>query len=167
MAPTRTGPPPRHSWKDLVERGIDPSRRYLFGIDGSKALRSAIDRVFGKSHPVQRCRNHKFRNVTAKLPEEQQAQVRSLMKAAFRLPWKEGVAKLRKQADAKKVWTSCSPSIGSSSRLRYDSAWGRRTSSTVPTPESVSEPVGSVDGGTARWGYDGPPRLSWLGACRE
>ena len=85
--------------EDLVDRGIDPSRRYLFVIDGSKALRSAIDRVFGKSHPVQRCRNHKIRNVPAKLPEDLAEQVRSVMKAAFRLPWKEGVAKLRKQAD--------------------------------------------------------------------
>ena len=84
--------------EDLVERGIDPSRRYLFVIDSSKALRSAIDRVFGKSHPVQRCRNHKIRNVTAKLPEDLADQVRSVMKAAFRLPWKEGVVKLRKQA---------------------------------------------------------------------
>ena len=44
--------------EDLVERGIDSSRRYLFVIDGSKALRSAIDRVFGPSNPIQRCRNH-------------------------------------------------------------------------------------------------------------
>ena len=85
--------------EDLVARGIDPSRRYLFVIDGSKALRRAIDRVFGKSHPVQRGRNHKSRNLTAKLPEDLADPARSVMKAAFRLPWKEGVAKLRKQAD--------------------------------------------------------------------
>ncbi len=85
--------------EDLVERGIDSSRRYLFVIDGSKALRSAIDRVFGPSNPIQRCRNHKIRNVTSKLPEDLANQVRSVMKAAFRLPWKEGIAKLRKQAE--------------------------------------------------------------------
>ena len=65
--------------EDLVARGIDPSRRYLFVIDGSKALRRAIDRVFGKSHPVQRCRNHKIRNLTAKLPEDLADPVRSVM----------------------------------------------------------------------------------------
>ena len=85
--------------EDLVDRGIDPGRKYLFVIDGSKALRSAINRVFGRSHPVQRCRNHKIRNVVAKLPEDLADHVRSVMKAAFRLPWKEGIAKLRKQAD--------------------------------------------------------------------
>ena len=54
--------------KDLVERGLDPERPYLFVIDGSKALRSAIARVFGASNPVQRCRNHKIRNVVASSP---------------------------------------------------------------------------------------------------
>ncbi len=47
--------------QDLVERGLDPARRRLFVIDGSKALRKAITQVFGPEHPVQRCRNHKLR----------------------------------------------------------------------------------------------------------
>src|SRR5271170_6811082 len=40
---------------DLVRRGLAPDRRRLFVIDGSKALRTAIDAVFGKDNPVQRC----------------------------------------------------------------------------------------------------------------
>ena len=32
--------------EDLVERGLDPGRRRLFVIDGSKALRKAIEKVF-------------------------------------------------------------------------------------------------------------------------
>src|SRR5436305_8624586 len=47
----------------LVEHGIDPARRRLFVIDGSKALRTAINAVFGAETPVQRSRNHKLRNV--------------------------------------------------------------------------------------------------------
>ena len=85
--------------EDLVERGVDPSRKYLFVIDGSKSLRKAIDSVFGAKNPVQRCRNHKLKNVCDKLPEELASQVRSVMKAAWRLPWREGVARLRKQAE--------------------------------------------------------------------
>lgn len=85
--------------ESLVARGIDPTRRYLFVIDGSKALRSAIDRVFGRQNPVQRCRNHKVKNVTDKLPEDLKDQVKSVMKAAYKLPWKEGVARLKKQAE--------------------------------------------------------------------
>ena len=37
---------------DLVERGLDTKRRRLFVIDGSKALRRAIDWVFGDETPV-------------------------------------------------------------------------------------------------------------------
>jgi len=83
----------------VVERGLDPTRKCLFVIDGSKALRSAIDRVFGKEHPVQRCRNHKVKNVCDKLPDELKDQIKATMKAAYRLPWKEGVARLKKQAE--------------------------------------------------------------------
>jgi transposase-like protein len=52
----------------LVEHGVDPARRRLFIIDGSKALRTAINAVFGAEMPVQRCRNHKLRNVLGRLP---------------------------------------------------------------------------------------------------
>src|SRR5205814_3572000 len=44
--------------EDLVRRGVKPDRKYLFVIDGSKALRAAIDAVFGAENPVQRCRHH-------------------------------------------------------------------------------------------------------------
>jgi len=85
--------------ESLVERGLEPSRRYLFVIDGSKALRSAISRVFGNRSLVQRCRAHKVRNVSGKLPEDLKDQVISVMKAAYKLPWKEGLAKLKKQTE--------------------------------------------------------------------
>ena len=43
---------------NLVERGLDPKVCYLFIIDGSKALRKAIRRTFGKHTPIQRCQVH-------------------------------------------------------------------------------------------------------------
>jgi len=42
----------------LIERGLDASLSYLFVIDGGKALRSAIDEMFGARAKVQRCRTH-------------------------------------------------------------------------------------------------------------
>jgi transposase-like protein len=42
----------------LRDRGLPTDRKYLFIIDGAKALRAAIDEVFGKEQAVQRCRNH-------------------------------------------------------------------------------------------------------------
>jgi putative transposase len=85
--------------EDLVERGVDPKHRYLFVIDGSKALRAAINRVFGEGHPVQRCRHHKIKNVCDKLPDDLADQVKSVMTAAYQSPWQEGVARLKKQAE--------------------------------------------------------------------
>jgi len=84
--------------EDLVERGVDPSRRRLFVIDGSKALRKAIDMVFGSDNPVQRCRNHKVENVVGHLPEDLKDQVKSVMKAAYKLDADEGTGKLKQQA---------------------------------------------------------------------
>ena len=54
--------------QQLVARGVNPKAKRLFVIDGAKALRAAISKVFGPQHPVQRCRNHKIRNVVERLP---------------------------------------------------------------------------------------------------
>jgi putative transposase len=84
--------------EDVVARGVDPKRKMLFVIDGSKALRAAIDAVFGAEQPVQRCRAHKLRNVLGYLPKDQQAQVKSVLRAAWKLPPKEGMARIKKLA---------------------------------------------------------------------
>jgi transposase-like protein len=85
--------------QNLIGRGLDPQRKYLFVIDGSKALRAAIRKLFGSEQPVQRCRAHKLRNVLERLPREERHQVRAAMRAAWRLEAKEGMARLRKLAD--------------------------------------------------------------------
>jgi transposase-like protein len=58
--------------EDLVERGLHSERRYLFVIDGAKALRAGIERVFGERAEVQRCQIHKRRNVKEHLPKNAQ-----------------------------------------------------------------------------------------------
>jgi transposase-like protein len=85
--------------EDLVERGVSPGRKRLFVIDGSKALRKAIDDVYGRENPVQRCQIHKRRNVLGHLPKELQGQVGQAMRAAWKLVPKEGLARLRTQID--------------------------------------------------------------------
>jgi len=69
----------------LRERGLPTDRKYLFIIDGAKALRAGIEEVFGADQPVQRCRNHKVRNVLDELPEEQQGQTLNLLRAAWKV----------------------------------------------------------------------------------
>jgi len=82
----------------LVERGVDPKKRYLFVIDGSKALRAAIRQVFGARQLVQRCRLHKIRNLTTELPKDEARQVVAVMRAAFRSTPSEGMKRFRQQA---------------------------------------------------------------------
>ncbi|MBI1954845.1 MAG: transposase, partial [Acidobacteria bacterium] len=85
--------------EDLVARGLKTDRKYLFVIDGSKALRVAIDAVFGGKNPVQRCRQHKIENVMGYLPEHLKGQTKAAMRSAFRLAAREGMARLEKQAE--------------------------------------------------------------------
>jgi putative transposase len=85
--------------EELVERGVTPERRRLFVIDGSKALRAAIDDVFGRQNPIQRCRHHKRENVLGYLPQELQRQVGAVLSAAWKLEPKEGLARLHTQIE--------------------------------------------------------------------
>jgi transposase-like protein len=71
--------------EDLVERGLDSQRRYLFVLDGSKALRAAVERVFGERAEVQRCQLHKIRNVVDHLPENCRTDWRQRMRAAYNM----------------------------------------------------------------------------------
>jgi putative transposase len=98
--------------EDLVGRGLDPERRYLFVVDGAKALRSAIGTVFGADQPVQRCRNHKLRNVVGHLPEGQHEQAKATLRAAFKLDANEGTAKLEQYASwLEQEWPDAAASL--------------------------------------------------------
>ena len=85
--------------QDSAARGLNAKQKRLFIIDGSKALRAAINAVFGADQPAQRCRAHKLRNVLDHLPEEQKEQVKSLMRAAWKMEAKAGMARIRKLAE--------------------------------------------------------------------
>ena len=82
----------------LVERGLEPGRAWLFVLDGSKAPRAAVGQVFGSACLVQRCRNHKMRNVTGHLPRELHDQARAVLRAAWKLDAKEGRARIEQFA---------------------------------------------------------------------
>ena len=70
----------------------------MFVIDGSKALRAAIDAVFGANNPVQRCRTHKLRNVLDHLPKDQHANAKSTLRAAWKLPAEQGKRQIEQLA---------------------------------------------------------------------
>lgn len=79
----------------LKERGLDTQSKILFVIDGSKALKAAIREVCGERHEIQRCREHKIRNVTDRIAKTRVKYVRSFMRAAWKLSEPDGTAKMR------------------------------------------------------------------------
>ena len=68
---------------DLVDRGLDAQRMRLWVIDGGKALRKAIVQTFGATAMIQRCQEHKRRNVLEHLPEDMHASVKRVLKDAW------------------------------------------------------------------------------------
>jgi len=66
----------------LRDRGLDTTRAIFVGIDGGKALRAAVVKVF--DHPViARCQLHKIRNVADKLPDHLASTVTKRMRKAY------------------------------------------------------------------------------------
>jgi transposase-like protein len=99
---------------DLRDRGLSADVPRLFVLDGGKALRSAVDGVYGAHSTVQRCRNHKVRNVLDHLPEKQRAHAKLVLRAAFNLEDAgKGVERLRQYAaDLERAgWSSAAGSL--------------------------------------------------------
>lgn len=99
---------------DLRDRGLAADRPRLFVLDGGKALRSAVDGVFGRYAAIQRCRNHKRRNVLEHLPDKQKAHAKLVLRAAFALEEADqGIDRLRQYAaDLERGgWSSAAASL--------------------------------------------------------
>ena len=156
----------------LRERGLDTGQRYLFVIDGAKALRAAIDEVFGSDQLVQRCRTHKLRNVVERLPKDDPMlvnQARSLMRAAWRLPKaEEGIARMKKLAE---MIERDHPEAAASLREGLDETFTinrhdvppslHRCLATTNVIESPQAGVRKKTGNVSRW-RDGEMVLRWV-----
>lgn len=69
--------------RKLVDSGLNMQSDYLFVIDGSRALRKAIRLVFGDHSVIQRCQEHKIRDVEGYLPFSLRKVTRIKLQAAF------------------------------------------------------------------------------------
>jgi putative transposase len=72
--------------RKLIAQGLDCERDYLFVLDGSKALKAAVQEHFGMSATIQRCQEHKIRDVEGYLPGKYKKRFRVLLQAAFNEP---------------------------------------------------------------------------------
>jgi putative transposase len=69
--------------EELRDRGVRTDVATLFVLDGSKALHTAVERVWGDCAVVQRCRLHKIRNVRAYVSDDLWGEVLQQMRAAY------------------------------------------------------------------------------------
>jgi transposase-like protein len=81
---------------ELCERGLDTQQPTLLVLDGAKALRAAVKRVWGRNALVQRCQVHKKRNIKAHLPEKHHDELGRRLGAAYAdAHYESALAKLR------------------------------------------------------------------------
>jgi len=83
----------KHLLSDIQQRGVDFEVPRLYVLDGAKALHAAVRKMAGQCALIQRCQEHKIRNVVDHLTEDYQMAVRCKMRNAYRM---------REHADAKK-----------------------------------------------------------------
>jgi transposase-like protein len=123
----------------LVERGIKPELPRLFVVDGSKAIRSAIDEVFGSDSLVQRCAIHKVRNVQDQLPRDKKPYAKMVITAAVKMPADKGIAKLKAYATELEV---SHPGAAASLREGMDDLF---TVSRLGLPEALARSLRSTN----------------------
>src|SRR5947209_8011912 len=156
---------------DLVDRGLDPEQAILFVIDGGKALRRAINDVFGEHALVHGCHRHKERNVCELLPERDRDTVRARMRAAWALSDPE-LARQRLELLATELDQSWPDAAGSLRegmhdtltlmRLGITGQLAKTLCSTNPC-ESMLEIVRYTQRNVKRW-QDGDMRKRWTAA---
>jgi transposase-like protein len=72
--------------RSLVDRGLKFERGLLVVMDGSKGLRKAVGKVFGKKAAVQRCHWHKRENVLGYLSTGLKPAFKRKLTAAYEKP---------------------------------------------------------------------------------
>ena len=87
---------------DLVDRGLRFEHGILAVLDGSRALRKAVGKVFGTHALVQRCTLHKRRNVTDYLPKARRPALDKRLAGIFANA-DAGLAEARRLADQLKT----------------------------------------------------------------
>jgi putative transposase len=156
---------------DLVDRGLDVEQGVLVVLDGSKALRAAVNAVLGPRTPVHRCVRHKERNVLDHLPERDRPEVkRRLRRAWAREDHKQALGELQTlAAELERSHPGAASSLMEGmqetltvTRLGVKGALKRTLQSTNPC-ESMIECVRRSSRNVKRW-QSGEMSLRWTAA---
>lgn len=156
---------------DLRERGLSFETPMLFVLDGSKALAAAVKRLCGSKVQIQRCQQHKIRNVLGYVAQKHHDEIRSRMAEAYACKdWQEGEKRLNTLA----AWlTRINPDAAASLRegleetltvakLGLPALLAKSLVTTNPI-ESAFSVAGKVTGRVKRW-RGGDMRQRWATA---
>ena len=157
---------------DLVERGLDADRARLWVIDGGKALRRAIAECFGAMALVQRCQEHKRRNVLEHLPEELHAGVGRALRDAWdganAALAKKRLQRLAASLEAKHPGAAASLREGLDETLTVQGLGITgalyRTLRTTNPIENLNGSIGHYTRNVKRW-KDGAMTLRWVASA--
>ncbi len=157
--------------EELRERGLATGVPTLFVLDGSKALRAAVKRVWGRHALIQRCQAHKKRNVQAHLPQKHWPELSRQMNLAYHEAGYEEALKLLKLTAR---WLDrISPDAAASLREGMEETLTvarldvpellRKTLATTNPIESAFSVAENVTARVKRW-RDGDMRKRWCTA---
>lgn len=160
-------------FQELIARGLKKDEPFLFVLDGSKALKCAVRKVFGERFPVQRCVRHKERNVLGYLQKQCHSDFRrrwKLLHAITRydeakleyerlLHWLKG----KNQAAAASLEEAEMETL-TVIRLKAGAALRKTLLSTNPI-ESAFDKVRSKTSRVKRWRKNGDQIERWSSVC--
>lgn len=157
---------------NLQSRGLRTDRSLLVILDGSKALRSAVDHTFGRAACVQRCQVHKTRNILDYLPDGQRPWAHAILRRAYA---HDDPAKARRLLeDLARRLDDDFPSAAASVREGLDETLTvlrlslserlRRSLATTNPIESLMSRTRHVHRNVKRW-RSGKMRIRWMTAA--
>jgi putative transposase len=157
--------------EELRDRGLRTDEPMLFVLDGAKALSKAVKDVWGRQAVIQRCQQHKLRNVEAHVPEERWPEVKRRLDEAYR---QTSYAQAKAQLQATiKLLERISPDAAASLREGWEETLTvvrlgvaeplRRTLATTNPIESALSIAQTVTARVKRW-RDGDMRQRWCAA---
>jgi transposase-like protein len=152
----------------IAARGVDPALPTLFVLDGSKALKAAVTRVWGDNAVIQRCRQHKKENVRAHLVKCSWEELDWRLAQAFHEDnYSEALRKLKATASwLEKINPDAAASLNEGmeelltvTRLKLPLILTKSLVTTNPI-ESVFSTVRQLTGRVSTW-KNGDMRLRW------